>query len=117
MRHLPRRPGSGGPAGLAALAALGRAVLPAGAVLAVTRAPAGAALPGAAQPAAGGVGAGYWHTSGNQILDAAGDPVRIAEVNWHGFGFRLPGAATGSPSPAGSAAPPSCTAAYSLTSS
>jgi endoglucanase len=31
------------------------------------------------------VGAGYWHTSGNQILDAAGNPVRIAGINWYGF--------------------------------
>ncbi|WP_431233339.1 cellulase family glycosylhydrolase [Mycolicibacterium psychrotolerans] len=31
------------------------------------------------------VGAGYWHTSGNQILDAAGNPVQIAGVNWFGF--------------------------------
>ncbi|WP_431239108.1 cellulase family glycosylhydrolase [Mycolicibacterium aichiense] len=31
------------------------------------------------------VGAGYWHTSGNQILDAAGNPVQIAGVNWYGF--------------------------------
>jgi endoglucanase len=30
-------------------------------------------------------GAGYWHTSGRQILDAAGQPVRIAGVNWFGF--------------------------------
>ncbi|MFC9927225.1 cellulase family glycosylhydrolase [Streptomyces sp. NPDC127190] len=30
-------------------------------------------------------GAGYWHTSGRQILDAAGHPVRIAGVNWFGF--------------------------------
>jgi endoglucanase len=36
-------------------------------------------------PAASGVGAGYWHTSGNQILDSAGNPVRIAGVNWYGF--------------------------------
>ena len=28
---------------------------------------------------------GYWHTSGNQILDSAGNPVRIAGVNWYGF--------------------------------
>src|SRR5207248_7293487 len=61
------------------------AALLAGAVLAVTRTPASAAIPGAAQPAAGGVGAGYWHTSGHQILDAAGNPVRIAGVNWYGF--------------------------------
>ena len=84
MRHLPRWPGSGGTAGLAAVAAAGVAALLAGAVLAVTRAPASAAIPGSAGPA-GGVGAGYWHTSGNQILDAAGNPVRIAGVNWYGF--------------------------------
>ena len=36
-------------------------------------------------PAAAGVGAGYWHTSGNQILDSGGNPVRIAGVNWYGF--------------------------------
>jgi endoglucanase len=30
-------------------------------------------------------GAGYWHTSGRQILDAAGQPVRIAGGNWFGF--------------------------------
>lgn len=35
--------------------------------------------------AAGPVGAGYWHTSGSQILDASGNPVRIAGVNWYGF--------------------------------
>ncbi|MGC2109250.1 MAG: cellulase family glycosylhydrolase [Candidatus Korobacteraceae bacterium] len=28
---------------------------------------------------------GYWHTSGNQILDANGHVVRIAGVNWYGF--------------------------------
>jgi endoglucanase len=40
-----------------------------------------------AQPAApaAGVGSGYWHTSGNQILDSAGNPVRIAGINWYGF--------------------------------
>ncbi|HEX6519594.1 MAG TPA: cellulase family glycosylhydrolase [Streptosporangiaceae bacterium] len=43
----------------------------------------GAAAPRA--PAASGVGAGFWHTSGNQILDSAGNPVRIAGVNWYGF--------------------------------
>jgi endoglucanase len=31
------------------------------------------------------VGAGYWHTSGDQILDSAGNPVRIAGINWYGF--------------------------------
>lgn len=30
-------------------------------------------------------GAGYWHTSGRQILDAAGQPVRITGINWFGF--------------------------------
>ncbi|WP_033221818.1 cellulase family glycosylhydrolase [Kitasatospora phosalacinea] len=30
-------------------------------------------------------GAGYWHTSGRQILDEAGTPVRIAGINWFGF--------------------------------
>jgi endoglucanase len=36
-------------------------------------------------PAAAGAGSGYWHTSGNQILDANGTPVRIAGINWYGF--------------------------------
>ncbi|WP_051452196.1 cellulase family glycosylhydrolase [Actinospica robiniae] len=39
----------------------------------------------AATSAATGAGAGYWHTSGNQILDANGTPVRIAGINWYGF--------------------------------
>jgi len=30
-------------------------------------------------------GAGYWHTSGNQILDSNNQVVRIAGVNWYGF--------------------------------
>jgi endoglucanase len=30
-------------------------------------------------------GAGYWHTSGSQILDTNGYPVRIAGINWFGF--------------------------------
>ena len=30
-------------------------------------------------------GAGYWHTSGNRIVDANGETVRIAGVNWYGF--------------------------------
>lgn len=29
--------------------------------------------------------AGYFHTSGNQILDASNNPVRIAGVNWFGM--------------------------------
>ncbi len=31
------------------------------------------------------VGDGWWHTSGNQIFDAAGNPVRFSGVNWNGF--------------------------------
>ena len=38
-----------------------------------------------AAPASSGAGTGYWHTSGNQILDSDGNPVRIAGVNWYGF--------------------------------
>ncbi|MDX2678853.1 cellulase family glycosylhydrolase [Streptomyces sp. NY05-11A] len=34
---------------------------------------------------AANAGTGYWHTSGRQILDAAGQPVRIAGINWFGF--------------------------------
>jgi len=34
---------------------------------------------------AGAQGAGYWHTSGNQILDSNNQPVRLAGVNWYGF--------------------------------
>jgi endoglucanase len=30
-------------------------------------------------------GVGYWHTSGNQILDSNNQPVRIAGINWFGF--------------------------------
>ena len=30
-------------------------------------------------------GTGYWHTSGNQIIDSSGHVVRIAGVNWYGF--------------------------------
>jgi endoglucanase len=35
--------------------------------------------------AASNVGTGFWHTSGSQILDADGNPVRIAGINWYGF--------------------------------
>ncbi|WP_405868670.1 cellulase family glycosylhydrolase [Streptomyces sp. NBC_01515] len=38
-----------------------------------------------ASASASAPGAGYWHTSGRQILDAAGQPVRIAGINWFGF--------------------------------
>src|SRR5215831_13939035 len=30
-------------------------------------------------------GAGFWHTSGNLILDSNNQPVRMAGVNWFGF--------------------------------
>jgi endoglucanase len=30
-------------------------------------------------------GAGYWHTSGNIIVDANGQTVRIAGINWYGL--------------------------------
>lgn len=30
-------------------------------------------------------GTGYWHTSGNQIVDSNGHAVRIAGANWYGF--------------------------------
>jgi endoglucanase len=47
------------------------------------------ALPTAAlsliTPAAFAQGAGYWHTSGNQIIDSNGQAVRLAGVNWYGF--------------------------------
>ncbi len=30
-------------------------------------------------------GTGYWHTSGSSVVDANGETVRIAGVNWYGF--------------------------------
>ena len=33
-------------------------------------------------------GTGYWHGSGNQIIDSSGQTVRIAGVNWYGFETR-----------------------------
>ena len=35
--------------------------------------------------AASAQGSGYWHTSGNQIVDSSGHSVRIAGINWYGF--------------------------------
>ena len=35
-------------------------------------------------PSASAQGTGYWHTSGNKILDSGGTEVRIAGVNWYG---------------------------------
>ncbi len=34
---------------------------------------------------AGALSTGYWHTSGNQILDSNNQPVRIAGINWYGL--------------------------------
>ncbi len=34
---------------------------------------------------ASAAGAGYWHTSGNKILDSNNQQVRIAGINWFGF--------------------------------
>jgi endoglucanase len=36
-------------------------------------------------PSVFALGEGYWHTSGNQILDINNQVVRIAGVNWYGF--------------------------------
>ncbi|MEV6177998.1 cellulase family glycosylhydrolase [Streptomyces sp. NPDC052016] len=44
-----------------------------------------AGAPAAEARATADAGAGYWHTSGRRILDAAGQPVRIAGINWFGF--------------------------------
>jgi len=38
-----------------------------------------------AAPIATPAATGYWHTSGNQILDSSNQPVRISGVNWYGF--------------------------------
>jgi endoglucanase len=35
-------------------------------------------------PCARAQGVGYWHTSGNKILDSSGKEVRIAGINWYG---------------------------------
>ena len=45
----------------------------------------GSVLLAAALPAALAQGAGYWHTSGNRVLDSNGTQVRIAGINWYGF--------------------------------
>jgi endoglucanase len=37
------------------------------------------------QPLVHAQGAGYWHTSGNQVLDSNNKAVRIAGINWSGF--------------------------------
>ncbi len=38
-----------------------------------------------APPVQPGLGDGFWHTRGAQLLDSANRPVRIAGVNWYGF--------------------------------
>jgi len=38
-----------------------------------------------ATPAAFSQGTGYWHASGNQVLDSNNQVVRLAGVNWYGF--------------------------------
>ena len=40
---------------------------------------------GRSADAASAAGSGFWHTSGNQILDSGGNQVRIAGINWYGF--------------------------------
>jgi endoglucanase len=74
-----------GPALAAASAAAAAAalIIPLTAAQAAPSSAAARAVPAAL--AASGAGTGYWHTSGNQILDANGNPVRIAGINWYGF--------------------------------
>jgi endoglucanase len=76
-RRLPPLLAAGAACAAAALGLLG--------FRAAANAAANAGVGVAAGAPASGVGAGYWHTSGNQILDAAGNPVRIAGINWYGF--------------------------------
>jgi endoglucanase len=66
----------------AAAAAL---LLPLGLGLSASAATAATRATTATTASADSAGAGYWHTGGRQILDAAGQPVRIAGVNWFGF--------------------------------
>jgi endoglucanase len=46
---------------------------------------AAAVATGPAPVSAATLGAGYWHTSGNEILSSTNTPVRIAGINWYGF--------------------------------
>jgi endoglucanase len=62
-----------------------RAITGAIAMVAAGAASVAIALAPAPAGAATIVGAGYWHTSGSQILDAGNNPVRIAGINWYGF--------------------------------
>lgn len=36
-------------------------------------------------PSSPSTGSGYWHTTGNLIVDSGGRPVRLAAVNWSGM--------------------------------
>lgn len=45
----------------------------------------GAAPPIAQAATSAPVGSGYWHTSGNELMDASNNPVRAAGINWYGF--------------------------------
>lgn len=73
------RAGAGAAPRARVLAAAAMALTAAAAVITV------AGQPPASAAAATGAGAGFWHTSGNQILDANNTPVRIAGINWYGF--------------------------------
>ncbi|MFD8595102.1 cellulase family glycosylhydrolase [Kitasatospora sp. NPDC059646] len=79
---LHRRPWRRPAAPAAALAALLAAAF---AAPAVPAAHAAVAAPGGSAAATASAGTGFWHTSGRQILDEAGTPVRIAGINWFGF--------------------------------
>jgi endoglucanase len=57
----------------------------AGAAAAILTAAALAVAAVSAPAARAATGAGYWHTSGNQILDSNENPVKIAGINWYGF--------------------------------
>src|SRR5689334_2985325 len=41
--------------------------------------------PGGQPATVSAAGTGYWHTSGNQILDSNNQQVRIAGINWFGL--------------------------------
>jgi len=46
---------------------------------------AGTAVAITGQTSAHAAGAGYWHTSGRQLLDANNQPVRVTGINWFGL--------------------------------
>jgi endoglucanase len=65
-----------------------RARLPASALAAVAVAALAIALTAVPGSRASAAGRGFWRASGGQIVDADGQPVRIAGVNW--FGLETP---------------------------